>query len=100
MRTSSMCFRFGRFSTIDPDALTSVPHGAEAEALPVAIRSLGPWTGGAEGEVNRLRFPYRMMLGEQGFVVLTFECWAGVAYRAPGVGKDRTIRHYHSLLHG
>jgi len=39
--------------------------------LPAAIRHLGhPWTGGAEGEVNRLRLPYRLMLAEQGFVVI------------------------------
>ena len=47
-------------------------EGAEAlSALPVAIRHLGrPWTGGAEGDVNRLRLPYRLMLAEQGFVVI------------------------------
>jgi len=39
-------------------------------ALPAAIRHLGPWTGGAEGDVNRLRLPYRVLLGEQGFVVI------------------------------
>jgi len=32
-----------------------------------AIRHLGPWTGGAEGGVQRLRLPYRSMLTEQGF---------------------------------
>src|SRR5262245_13951864 len=25
------------------------------DALPAAIRQLGPWTGGAEGDINRLR---------------------------------------------
>ena len=39
-------------------------------ALPAAIRHLGPWTGGGEGDVNRLRLPYRSMLAEQGFVVI------------------------------
>jgi len=39
-------------------------------ALPAAIRHLGPWTGGGEGDVNQLRLPYRSMLAEQGFVVL------------------------------
>ena len=34
-------------------------------ALPAAIRHLGPWTGGAEGDVNRLRLPYRVLLGER-----------------------------------
>ena len=44
-------------------------EGAEAlSTLPAAIRHLGrPWTGGAEGDVNRLRLPYRLMLAEQGF---------------------------------
>ena len=46
-------------------------EGSEGfEALPVAIRNLGPWTGGPEGDVERLRLPYRAMLGEQGFVVI------------------------------
>ena len=46
-------------------------EGAEAfNALPGAIRHLGPWTGGAEGDVQRLRLPYRSMLTEQGFVVI------------------------------
>src|SRR5262245_36026725 len=31
-------------------------EGAEAfNALPAAIRHLGPWPGGAEGDINRLR---------------------------------------------
>jgi hypothetical protein len=44
-------------------------EGADAfEALPPAIRNLGPWTGSREGEVDRLRLPYRLMLIEQGFL--------------------------------
>ena len=46
-------------------------EGSEAfNALPAAIRHLGPWTGGAEGDVQRLRLPYRLMLTEQGFTVI------------------------------
>src|SRR4029453_5822735 len=45
--------------------------GSEAfEALPVAIRNLGPWTGGAAGYAVRLRLPYRVMLREQGFAII------------------------------
>jgi len=40
------------------------------EALPIAIRNLGPWTGSKEGEVDRLRLPYRAMLTEQGFTIV------------------------------
>jgi hypothetical protein len=43
---------------------------AAFDALPNAIRHLGLWTGGAEGEVERLRLAYRLMLGEQGFVII------------------------------
>jgi len=40
-------------------------------SLPAVIRHLGhPWAGGAEGDVKRLRLPYRLMLAEQGFVVI------------------------------
>ena len=46
-------------------------EGAEAfESLPVAIRNLGPWQGGPEGEIDRLRLPYRVLLNEQKFVVI------------------------------
>lgn len=46
-------------------------NGREAfAALPATIRHLGPWSGGAEGEINRLRLPYRSMLAEQAFVVI------------------------------
>ena len=46
-------------------------EGSDAfEALPVAVRNLGPWTGGPEGDVNRLRLPYRVMLGEQSFAII------------------------------
>jgi hypothetical protein len=38
--------------------------------LPTPVRQLGPWTGGAEGEVDRLRLPLRLLLSEQGFVLL------------------------------
>jgi hypothetical protein len=45
-------------------------EGSEAfESLPVAIRNLGPWQGGPEGELDRLRLPYRVLLNEQKFVV-------------------------------
>jgi len=46
-------------------------ESAEAlNALPAAIRHLGPWSEGPEGEVLRLRLPYRSMLAEQGFALL------------------------------
>ena len=38
--------------------------------LPAVIRQLGPWTGAQEGEVERLRLPYRTQLAEQGFVII------------------------------
>jgi hypothetical protein len=48
------------------------------------------WTGGAEGDVNRLRLPYRSMLAERGFAViyehvlkLQLEASAGVHAPAP-----------------
>ena len=46
-------------------------EGVDAfEALPTAIRNLGPWTGSKEGEVDRMRLPYRSMLTEQGFTIV------------------------------
>jgi len=31
---------------------------------------MGLWTGGPEGNISRLRLPYRSMLAEQGFAVI------------------------------
>jgi len=31
---------------------------------------MGPWTGGRDGEVHRLRLSYRSILGEQAFVAI------------------------------
>jgi len=46
-------------------------EGAETfESLPVAVRNLGPWTGGPEGEIAKLGLPYRILLDEQKFVVM------------------------------
>jgi hypothetical protein len=46
-------------------------EGSEAfQSLPAPIRNLGPWTGGPAGELERLRLPYRVLLGEQGFVLV------------------------------
>jgi hypothetical protein len=46
-------------------------EGVDAfEALPTAIRNLGPSTGSKEGEADRLRLPYRSTLTEQGFTIV------------------------------
>src|SRR5262249_58687859 len=42
---------------------------ADSQALG-SIRNLGPWTGSKEGEVQRLRLPYRTMLTEQGVMIV------------------------------
>jgi hypothetical protein len=34
------------------------------------IARSGPWHGSKEGEIDRLRLPYRVMLGEQGFAIV------------------------------
>ena len=58
-------------SRTDAELHVICADGSEAfEALPVRIRNLGPWAGGREGEINDLRLPYRVMLAEQGFVVV------------------------------
>jgi hypothetical protein len=65
-----MCFKCWR-SRKDGELHLICREGAEAfEALPAAIRNLGPWTGSKEGEVDRLRLPYRTMLTEQGFTIV------------------------------
>jgi hypothetical protein len=46
-------------------------EGAEAfEALPAAVRGMGPWIAGPEGSIDRLRLPFRVMLNQQGFTVV------------------------------
>ncbi len=40
------------------------------DKLPERIRKMGPWQGGGEGHIDRMRPHYRALLAEQGFVVL------------------------------
>ena len=41
-------------------------EGAEAfESLSVAIRNLGLWPGGPEGDIAKLRLPYRILLNAE-----------------------------------
>ena len=45
--------------------------GAEAvEDLPSSVWHLGPWSGSREGDVERLRVPLRLLLKENGVVIL------------------------------
>jgi hypothetical protein len=58
-------------SNKDKELLLLCAEGAGAfNALPTAIRHLGPWTGRREGDVDRLRLPLRILLNEQGFVLI------------------------------
>jgi hypothetical protein len=43
---------------------------AALNALPTAIRHLGPWTGAQEGEIDKLRLQYRLVLAEQSFLII------------------------------
>ena len=69
---SGVCVRYKLWrSNKDKEMHLLCAEGSEAfNALPTAIRHLGLWTGGAEGDVSRLRLPYRVQLAEQGFVVI------------------------------
>lgn len=42
----------------------------EYYTLPHAILHLGPWQGGGEGDIERLKPAYRALLSEQGFVLV------------------------------
>lgn len=42
----------------------------EFYSLPHAILHLGPWQGGREGNIERLKPAYRALLSEQGFVLV------------------------------
>jgi hypothetical protein len=42
----------------------------EFENLPQRIRSLGPWQGSMEGEMERLRPQYRAQIASQGFTLI------------------------------
>lgn len=45
-------------------------YQGEFENLPQAIRSLGPWFGGREGDVSRLKPEYRAQLARRGFCIV------------------------------
>jgi hypothetical protein len=40
------------------------------DELPDRIRHLGPWVGARSGAVENLKLHYRLLLAEQGFVVI------------------------------
>ena len=66
----SMRYKVWR-SNKDKDLYLLCREGAEEfNALPAAIRHLGPWSESKEGEIEHLRLPYRVLLAEQGFVLL------------------------------
>jgi hypothetical protein len=52
-----------------PAGFFLLSHGTVEFSLPDAIPHLGPWMGGAEGEVDRHTSSYRSLLTEQGFTV-------------------------------
>ena len=67
MTTRYKCWR----SNTDKELQLICGEGAAAfEALPQRIKSLGPWTGSKDGDVAKLRLPYRVLLVEQGFVIV------------------------------
>ncbi len=38
--------------------------------VPQPLRALGPWQGYSDGDLEKLKLHYRMMLNEQGFAVI------------------------------
>jgi hypothetical protein len=42
----------------------------EFDNLPRVIKHMGPWVGSREGDIERLKPHYRIMLAEQGFAVV------------------------------
>ena len=58
-------------SNKDKDLHLLCREGTDAfDALPAIVRQMGPWTGGPEGNMHRLRLAYRSLLAEQGFAVI------------------------------
>ncbi len=45
-------------------------HDTFYSVMPICIRHLGPWETMGRGELDDLRLHYRLMIIEQGFVVL------------------------------
>ena len=47
-----------------------VCRDGDFENLPQRIRSLGPWSGSREGEIDKLKLHYRLQIIEQGFTIV------------------------------
>ena len=56
--------------TLWDDARGPAPEGNWTALVPRQVRGLGPWVGGLEGRLSRLRPLYRQMIRQHGFVVL------------------------------
>jgi len=50
--------------------LNVICRDREFENLPLRIRSLGPWQGGREGDINDLKLQYRLQIEQQGFAIV------------------------------
>lgn len=62
--------RYKCWRSIKDQSIHIICGDGEFERLPQQIRHLGPWTGSREGEVDRLKPHYRLMLAEQGFALV------------------------------
>ena len=62
-----------RYKTVrsgEDRSLHVIYYDGQFETLPYRIRSLGPWQGLSEGDIDRLKLHYRLQLAEQGFCVV------------------------------
>jgi hypothetical protein len=65
---SSMKYKAWR-SNSDKDLHLGCREGG-FEDLPQHIRSLGPWSGSREGDIDKLKLHYRLQIMEQGFTIV------------------------------
>jgi hypothetical protein len=66
----SSATRYEVSRSVNDNRIQVICRRGEFYSLPHQILHLGPWTGGKEGHIERLRPHYRALLAEQGFVLV------------------------------
>lgn len=62
--------RYKTWRSRQDNSINIICWDGEFERVPLQIRHLGPWVGSKEGEAERLKAPYRLLLAEQGFLLV------------------------------
>jgi len=68
--TGWMSSRYDARRSVTDKSLHVIYAAGTFDRLPTPIRCLGPWQGLSGGDIDRLKPHYRLLIAEQGFVLV------------------------------